>query len=86
MRHRELLKVMSEMRRNRRDQERHRELRWGHSRAYLRVRIVTEQGEINETPCPDCGGSGKTRDNVTISVNIPAGVDNDSVIPDQGSG
>ena len=38
-------------------------------------------GEINETPCPDCGGSGKMRDNVTISVNIPAGVDNDSVIP-----
>ena len=34
----------------------------------------------------DCGGSGKTRDNVTISVNIPAGVDNDSVIPIKGQG
>ena len=43
-------------------------------------------GEINETPCPDCVGSGKTRDNVTISVNIPAGVDNDSVIPIKGQG
>lgn len=43
-------------------------------------------GEINETPCPDCGGSGKTRGNVTISVNIPAGVDNDSVIPIKGQG
>lgn len=43
-------------------------------------------GEINETPCPDCGGSGKTRDNVTNSVNIPAGVDNDSVIPIKGQG
>ena len=43
-------------------------------------------GEINETPLPDCGGSGKTRDNVTISVNIPAGVDNDSVIPIKGQG
>ena len=43
-------------------------------------------GEINETPCPDCGGSGKTRDNVTISVNIPAGVDNDSVITIKGQG
>ena len=43
-------------------------------------------GEINETPCPVCGGSGKTRDNVTISVNIPAGVDNDSVIPIKGQG
>ena len=43
-------------------------------------------GEITEPPCPDCGGSGKTRDNVTISVNIPAGVDNDSVIPIKGQG
>ncbi|MDO4544748.1 MAG: molecular chaperone DnaJ [Bacillota bacterium] len=43
-------------------------------------------GEINETPCKDCGGTGKVRDNVTISVNIPAGVDNDSVIPIRGQG
>ncbi|NLD19937.1 MAG: molecular chaperone DnaJ [Clostridiales bacterium] len=43
-------------------------------------------GEINESPCKDCGGSGKVRDNVTISVNIPAGVDNDSVIPIRGQG
>ncbi len=43
-------------------------------------------GEINETPCKDCGGSGKVRDNVTISINIPAGVDNDSVIPIKGQG
>lgn len=43
-------------------------------------------GEINETPCSDCGGTGKIRDNVTISVNIPAGVDNDSVIPIKGQG
>ncbi len=43
-------------------------------------------GEINETPCKDCGGTGKIRDNVTISVNIPAGVDNDSVIPIRGQG
>lgn len=43
-------------------------------------------GEINETPCKDCGGSGKVRENVTISVNIPAGVDNESVIPIKGQG
>ena len=43
-------------------------------------------GEVNESPCKDCGGSGKIRDNVTISVNIPAGVDNDSVIPIKGQG
>lgn len=43
-------------------------------------------GEINETPCKDCGGSGKVRENVTISINIPAGVDNESVIPIKGQG
>lgn len=43
-------------------------------------------GEINESPCKDCGGSGKVRDTVTISVNIPAGVDNESVIPIKGQG
>lgn len=43
-------------------------------------------GEINESPCKDCGGTGKVRDNVTISINIPAGVDNDSVIPIKGQG
>lgn len=43
-------------------------------------------GEINETPCSDCGGTGKIRDTVTIAVNIPAGVDNDSVIPIKGQG
>ena len=43
-------------------------------------------GEINETPCRDCGGSGIVKDNVTISINIPAGVDNDSVIPIKGQG
>ena len=43
-------------------------------------------GEINETPCRDCGGSGRVKDNVTLSINIPAGVDNDSVIPIKGQG
>lgn len=43
-------------------------------------------GEINESPCPDCGGTGRVRDTVTISINIPAGVDNDSVIPVRGQG
>lgn len=43
-------------------------------------------GEINESPCSDCGGTGRVRDTVTISINIPAGVDNDSVIPVRGQG
>ncbi|MDD6310545.1 MAG: molecular chaperone DnaJ [Firmicutes bacterium] len=43
-------------------------------------------GQVNESPCPDCGGTGRKRDTVTISVNIPAGVDNDSIIPIRGQG
>ncbi|MGN0672246.1 MAG: molecular chaperone DnaJ [Anaerovoracaceae bacterium] len=43
-------------------------------------------GQINESPCPDCGGTGRTRNNVKISVDIPAGVDNDSVISLRGQG
>jgi molecular chaperone DnaJ len=43
-------------------------------------------GQINETPCNTCTGSGKVRKDVTIAVNIPAGVDNDSVITIRGQG
>jgi molecular chaperone DnaJ len=37
-------------------------------------------GEVIENPCKQCGGSGKTRKEITLSVDIPAGVDNDSVV------
>ncbi|MDR1134645.1 MAG: molecular chaperone DnaJ [Clostridiales Family XIII bacterium] len=43
-------------------------------------------GEIVEKPCGKCSGSGKIRKEVTISVDIPAGVDNDSVISLKGQG
>ena len=43
-------------------------------------------GQTNEHPCHDCGGTGKVRKTVTISVDIPAGVDNDSVISIKGQG
>jgi molecular chaperone DnaJ len=43
-------------------------------------------GEIIETPCKECGGTGRIRKEVTISVDIPAGVDNDSVISLRGQG
>lgn len=43
-------------------------------------------GEINERPCTVCKGTGRVRDTVTINVTIPAGVDNDSVIPIKGQG
>lgn len=43
-------------------------------------------GQVIEKPCSACGGSGKVRKQVTISVDIPAGVDSDSVIPIRGQG
>ncbi|MBQ6400870.1 MAG: molecular chaperone DnaJ [Firmicutes bacterium] len=43
-------------------------------------------GQINESPCTDCNGTGRVRDTVKLTVNIPAGVDNDSVIPIRGQG
>ncbi|MGI6752562.1 MAG: molecular chaperone DnaJ [Anaerovoracaceae bacterium] len=43
-------------------------------------------GEVIENPCPKCTGSGKVRKTVTIAVDIPPGVDNDSVISIKGQG
>lgn len=37
-------------------------------------------GKIVEDPCQVCNGSGRVKKQVTITVDIPAGVDNDSVI------
>ena len=43
-------------------------------------------GSIIENPCPKCDGKGKYRKTVNITVDIPAGVDTDSVIPISGQG
>ena len=43
-------------------------------------------GQIIDTPCPDCHGSGQVMKNIKIEVNIPAGVDDGSVLPIRGQG
>ncbi|AOT68532.1 molecular chaperone DnaJ [Geosporobacter ferrireducens] len=44
------------------------------------------EGSITETPCKDCGGTGKVMKDKKIHIKIPAGVDTGSVIPLRGQG
>ncbi len=44
------------------------------------------QGKIISDPCGPCGGQGRVRDNKTISVKVPEGVDNGDRIRLSGEG
>lgn len=44
------------------------------------------EGKIIKTPCPTCLGRGKIRKSRKITIDIPAGVDNGSVMPLRGEG
>ena len=44
------------------------------------------KGKIIKTPCKDCGGSGQIQRKKTISVSIPAGIDNGQTISLRGQG
>jgi len=44
------------------------------------------KGEIIDTPCRSCQGTGKAQKTRTISVSIPAGIDNGQVITLRGEG
>ena len=43
-------------------------------------------GEIIEKPCSVCHGSGRKREQVSIDISIPAGVDNGNILPIRGEG
>lgn len=43
-------------------------------------------GKIISTPCHTCKGKGKVRKNRKVTVNIPAGVDTNNVMPLRGQG
>ena len=43
-------------------------------------------GQVVESPCPDCSGTGRIRRSVKIKVDIPAGVDTDSIVTVRGQG
>lgn len=44
------------------------------------------EGKIIKEPCPACYGRGTIRKNKKITIDIPAGVDNGSVMPLRGEG
>ncbi len=44
------------------------------------------KGKIIKKPCADCSGNGYVRKNRTISVKIPAGIDNDQTVILRGQG
>lgn len=43
-------------------------------------------GSVIDNPCSECGGTGRVRKAVTISVNIPAGIESDNIITLRGQG
>ena len=44
------------------------------------------RGKIIHTPCPKCKGSGRVRKQKTVSVSIPAGIDNGQTVSLRGLG
>lgn len=44
------------------------------------------KGKIVHQPCPDCRGSGRLRKQRTVSVKVPAGIDDGQVISLRGQG
>ena len=43
-------------------------------------------GEVIESPCPDCRGDGRRTEDRTITVEVPAGVDDGTTLRITGSG
>ena len=44
------------------------------------------RGQVIHTPCPTCKGNGRNRKKKTVSVNIPAGIDNGQTVSLRGLG
>ncbi len=44
------------------------------------------EGTTVDTPCSTCRGTGYERKAKTLTINVPAGVDNDTVLPLRGEG
>lgn len=44
------------------------------------------QGQLIKDPCPDCRGQGQVQESKTLSIKIPAGIDEGNRIPLSGEG
>ena len=44
------------------------------------------RGRIIKEPCPKCGGKGRVKVNKTVTVNIPAGIDDGQTVAVRGQG
>ena len=68
------------------------EIRYTQNSAFGRivnVRVCDDcrgEGTVIKNPCPTCGGKGTLRKNRKITVEIPAGVDNGSILTLRGEG
>ena len=59
---------------------------FGQSTQYTTCNQCGGEGKVISNPCPDCGGTGLVRKPVTVSVNIPAGVENGTILRMAGNG
>jgi len=44
------------------------------------------EGKIPEKPCEQCGGDGRTQENVRVKIKIPAGIENGGTLRISGQG
>ena len=48
--------------------------------------VCSGNGQVIKDKCRTCGGAGAVKENKTLSVNIPAGVDNGDKVRLSGEG
>ncbi len=63
-----------------------RQTMFGFSNVITECPICHGKGKVIKDPCPSCRGTGNVKQNKTVEVNIPAGIDSDQVMRISGAG